>query len=175
MTQNRVPLTKKLANTLRRARVETGMSQYELATKLGWVRSKIKRIEKAEVISIPASDLEALQQKLLNGASEEGYEDAPEATPVEKAPKPKPKPSTWWRADGWFQSVKHQKRSASQLDYFEVDLKKPMSVKELQNACLSINGVKGRVIGVEYNSDQGPNFTTGERIVLALFPAGKEA
>lgn len=60
----RTPLTKAKAQQLLSARTRSGLSQYELAAKLGWVRSKIKRIERAEVSSIVADDLRRLESAI---------------------------------------------------------------------------------------------------------------
>jgi len=55
----RVPLTKKMVNTLQVARKGAGLSQYVLADRLGWKRSKIKRLEKGEVGTIEDADYRA--------------------------------------------------------------------------------------------------------------------
>ena len=60
----RVPFTSKNASGLRKMRKQRGLTQYQLAEKLGWVRSKIKRLEKHEVSSIHEDDLVALANAL---------------------------------------------------------------------------------------------------------------
>lgn len=71
---DRVTLTAKLSRTLREARIKKGLSQYDLASLAGLTRPKVKRIEKREIASVSADDLDVLEREL--GLSRRGRKKA---------------------------------------------------------------------------------------------------
>ena len=167
----RIKLTKNKAQELLRARERAGKSQYEVADSLGWVRSKIKRIEKAEIQSIDEDDLKQLEQFL--SVKESSSKKAESAT---KSSEKGGKLLTMFKSDKLFTKVRHlmdrhQARTLNQV-FFEVTMGKAMSAEELLNVRkVELLGVVGSINGVENTQDQDP-LRPGDRVVIMLWGPG---
>jgi transcriptional regulator with XRE-family HTH domain len=182
----RIALTPKMANSLRDARIAKGMSQYQLAEQLGWVRSKIKRLEKHEVLTIPQEAHEKMLRILGT--------HAPPATPPKTAPQPKaPKASSVKKADpsslkgvpllikigkgaaspAPFTVLRTVPRRATALRYIKVRFEQPFSLEDLVSARVILATDESQqysINGVEYRVRQGPVFKPGDVMVLGFFP-----
>lgn len=154
---NRIPLTKALASQLLKKRRDAGVSQYELADQLGWVRSKIKRIEKAEVASIETQDLSQLERALGNVK--------------DMVPSPTRAPGKIGNSTGCFSDPKPvQRRMFKNLKFFQVSMTKQVQPGSLLGSRIELQGVRGRVQGVEATQDQYP-LREGDQVVIAVRPS----
>jgi len=183
----RVKLTKKMAETIRKTRAAVNVSQYELADALGWVRSKIKRLEKAEVATIGVEDLMMLEnvfqlqwdQKVDFNVQESSSNKAVPAkgsskktvlSPTEK------KSSSKTKMGALFSSVRHLPErklglKSSQV-FFEVTVVKTMTAEELLGVRrIELLGVEGSINGVENTQNQIP-IRAGDRVVIMLWSPG---
>jgi transcriptional regulator with XRE-family HTH domain len=163
----RVTLTKKKAQELFRAREATGKSQYEVAEELGWVRSKIKRLEKAEVKTILEEDLQTLEEYL--GVQESSSK---EGAPVKK--RSSRKVISMFKAEDLFSNVLHlpERTTGKNLQFFEVTMAKTMSAEDLHRVReIELLGVMGSINGVENSQSQVP-IPAGDRVVIMLWGAG---
>lgn len=159
MMTNRIPLTKKLTQELLRSRKDLGFSQYELANKLGWVRSKIKRIEKAEVSTVDEGDLKALDD-VLGTTSVQGA--APKKriskVPFSKVP--------------FSKAVRKRKNSRYKNQaFFTVTLREDRVPEELIGLEFECDGIRGPIHGVESTQTQ-KLIRAGERILVMLWKEG---
>lgn len=162
---NRIPLTKALASQLLKKRRDAGVSQYELADQLGWVRSKIKRIEKAEVASIETQDLSQLERALGNVQGGAAV-SVSRAKPVIAHLAGKIGNST-----GCFSDPKPvQRRMFKNLKFFQVSMTKQVQPGSLLGSRIELQGVRGRVQGVEATQDQYP-LREGDQVVIAVRPS----
>lgn len=73
MPMNRIALTVQLTSDLRQRREAQGLSQSELAVRLGWTRSKVKRLESFESRTVTQEDLEHLTRVLGEPQSETAH------------------------------------------------------------------------------------------------------
>ena len=153
----RVQLTRSMATQLLKKRQAAGMSQYELADQLGWVRSKIKRIEKAEVSSIDAQDLTQLERVL------DRVKD--------RVPSPTAVPGKIGNSTGCFSNPKPVKRRMfKNLKFFEVSMTKQVQPGSLLGSRIELGGVRGHINGVEATQDQYP-LREGDQVVIAIWPS----
>jgi transcriptional regulator with XRE-family HTH domain len=158
----RIPLTRVMAEGLLKARKAAGLSQYTLAEKLGWVRSKIKRLELGEVESILKKDYKTLMDLLEGRAPSNGVK------PRKKAAASRKKAV---QASRLFDIVDPIKNRRSRLRFFRVRLAREMSVDDLISQTVALKDVRGTINGVEHTQSQGPKFRKGEKVVIAVFPS----
>lgn len=151
----RVPFTRKHARAVRRGREARGATQYELAEELGWPRSKIKRLEKHEVVSIVREDLAALTAALDVGGAD-GERGAPKIDEV-----PNAVAIDVGRED--------TTREIPNVRFFEVVFREETSSAALRGAELRHDGVTYRVHGVEHETANGGVFVPGDQAVLLLW------
>jgi len=150
----RIKLKVQQALELARARKKKGLSQYELAEQLGWPRSKIKRIEKAEVQSIEEEDLKTLRKKL------NVKESATKRASSKKRSSRKKEKSD--RSKG--------PRTDNQR-LFLVKMLQGMKPEELIGEPMRAGGVSGHIHGVENTKDQDP-LKAGDEVVLMMWGPG---
>lgn len=141
----RVHLTKKKAEGLKAARVQAGKSQYELANELGWVRSKIKRLEKGEVQTIDESDLKALEQKLA------AHPDVQEVKIFrEGIGKARSSSKSEFFEEVAYLADREASPGGVNCAFFRVRMRKTMIVRELMGVELELEGRRGRIHGIEH-------------------------
>lgn len=159
----RVALTKKRADELKTARIRAGKSQYELANELGWVRSKVKRLEKGEVRTISEEDLKALERRLRS------HPDVKEVRIPRGDGGERPGNA---KAEEFFERVELLDRQASpggrNCAFFRVRMKESMLVSALDRVEFTLLGYKGAVHGVENAVDQ-PVLRKGDVVVIMLW------
>lgn len=166
--ETRVELTESMATRLMEARELAGLSQYHLADDLGWVRSKIKRIERAEVQTVGEEDLRRITKKLNVDFTKKAAAPKRRASP---GPEPKKKAAAApFKVEEVFSRVT-QKRSETNLVYFQVTMRKEMDPMDLIGRDTKLGGVKGRINGVEHTKEQNP-LKRGDRVVIMLFGMG---
>ena len=170
----RIKLTKNKAQELLRAREGSGKSQYEVADALGWVRSKIKRIEKAEISTIDEDDLVQLE-RFLNVQESSSKKAPAKKTPVTSSEKGA-QIISMFKPDKLFSKVRHlldrhTEKTRNQV-FFEVTMAQQMSAEELLNVRkVELLGVTGSINGVENTQDQTP-LRAGDRVVIMLWGSG---
>ena len=166
-------LTEKLATELKRRRVRAKLSQYKLAEVLGWPRSKVKRLEKAEVKTISMEDIRAWKgatsrtSNVQESASERGN------------PTPKKRSSSGGGVargssiTNWFELVRKEERSGifKNLRFFRVVSKRKVEGEKLLGRRAVFHGVDGHIHGVENDITQVP-IQVGDEFVLALWSKG---
>ena len=144
----RTELTKKLARQLKSARNVKGLSQYELADALGWPRSKIKRIEKAEVQTIGVKDLKELRAVLFAAGVKKNELDVKE--PVKTSAKKVKLPRL-------FRTIERlDRKMGDHLIFFRVEMAVVAKPEELLEGIVMHKGVKGAIHGVENTVEQDP-------------------
>lgn len=137
------------------------MSQYELAAKLGWVRSKIKRLEKGEVASIDEEDLEAIEKEL-------GISSSDNVIVLE------PKKPRGARKIGLpFSVLQKEERAVAGTNqvFFLVRMKTTMRAEDLLTRNVKLLGYEGAIHGVENSRDQEP-LKPGDEFVIMLWGRG---
>lgn len=161
----RVKLTKTKAEQLRVARARLGLSQYELADEFGWVRSKIKRLEKCEVQSIEKDDLERLEKRLgvkeSNGPRVE--------VKIKKARSSRGNVVSLFGGKT-FESVQFLpgRTNGNNCAFFRVKMARQVDVDSLMGTPLELAGYSGKVHGIENMIDQDP-LRPGDVTVIMLW------
>lgn len=161
----RIKLEVKKALELADARGKSGLSQYELADELGWPRSKIKRIEKAEVQTIEEGDLKRLEEAL--DVKDLGR------TRVEVTIKKKKRGADvvpLFRRGELFERVQFMpaRLTGDNCAYFRVKMAKQVDVDSLMGTPLELAGYSGKVHGVENVGGQD-QLRPGEVLVIMLW------
>ena len=163
----RVNLTKSKAQELLRARERSGKSQYELASELAWVRSKIKRIERAEIANIDEEDLTALERVLDVKESKKAR--------VGKRPKVIKLFPGSTKVEGLFTKVvrqhHRQKPHFENQVFFLVTVRSTWHPDNLLGLEVELEGLQGTIHGVEHRGDQVP-IRAGERVPIMLWGEG---
>ena len=163
----RVKLTKTKAEQLRVARARLGVSQYELADEFGWVRSKIKRLEKCEVQSIEKDDLERLEKRL--GVKESG---GPRVEVKVKKTRSSKSGNVVPLFDGrkTFESVQFLpgRTNGNNCAFFRVKMARQVDVDTLMGTPLELAGYSGKVHGIENMVGQDP-LRPGDVTVIMLW------
>jgi len=167
----RVALTKKMAEELLHARERASKSQYEIADELGWVRSKIKRIEKAEIKTIDEADLKQLAQLL-------GVKDlsTKRLSSKKRSTSSGAKVISLFKVKGLFTKVRHlplrSLAGGKNVLFFEVTMAKDMTAEQLLEVRkVDLLGVTGSINGVENTQDQNP-IRAGDRVSIMLWGMG---
>jgi len=155
----RTTLTKNLALEIMKSRKSQGLSQYELADKLGWVRSKIKRLEKGEVLSIAEEDLAALARTLRWGRGISSSAPTASSKTVKSA-----------NASS-FKLLGPVSRVRTKLKYFRVEFLHPVKVRELLGLQVAFPTARGAIHGIEHTTKQGRIFEKGEQTIIAVYPS----
>jgi transcriptional regulator with XRE-family HTH domain len=149
---DRTPLTQKLARKLKAARNVKGLSQYELADELNWPRSKIKRIEKAEVKTVDVEDLTKLEGVLFVKSVKE---------PVKTGSKPV--------KTGMFRSsTKLDRTMGPHLKFVRVEMAVVARPGELLGERVMFGDIQGAIHGVENSAEQDP-LKPGHVLDLAIW------
>lgn len=160
----RIKLEVKKALELADARGKSGLSQYELADELGWPRSKIKRIEKAEVQTIEEEDLKSLEEVL--DVKDLGR------TRVEVTVKKKRGAEVvpLFRRGELFERVQllPARLTGDNCAYFRVKMAKQVDVDSLMGTPLELAGYSGKVHGIE-NVGRQDQLRPGEVLVIMLW------
>lgn len=157
----RTKLTKAKAQQLLQAREMARISQYELAKKLGWVRSKIKRLEKGEVQSIEEEDLKRLEEVL-------GLSNSDNVIVLE------PLKSRGVFKEGLpFDVVKKEERhvGGDNQVFFRVRMTTKMKPADLLRRTVEIHGYEGAIHGVESLKSQG-SLKIGDEVLIMLWGRG---
>jgi len=162
----RIPLTKAMAAELLKARKAAGISQYALADELGWVRSKVKRLELGEVESIAKKDYDALMGLLKGVTPKNGARKAPETVAAPRKPRRKAV-----QGSQLFDSVNPITNRRSKLKFFRVRLARDTMLEDLLSQMIALKDVRGTINGVEHHQSQGPEFKKGEKVVIAIYPS----
>lgn len=172
----RIELTKKMAQQIYDARMDADISQYELANELGWVRSKIKRLEKGEVQSIEESDwdrlIEALDVKEYSPRRGVTRSRRDNVIPLHTGVLPEVGEATTSQKK-LFTRVKRISRGGVYRNqvFFRVTMKKELPVEDLLCQVLEIDGLLGAIHGVENREDQDP-LKAGDSVVIMLWGPG---
>lgn len=144
----RVNFTPFMAQTITRARQSAGLSQAEVADRIGVLRANVKRWESCQVQTIPQNILEALQEVLNTSLV---TREVVSSVPV--------------------------KRKGSSLAYYRVTFDSVTPVRNLFGSIKVVdikNGIEvyGQVSGVESSRQQSKRgIAPGESVVLAILPA----
>lgn len=162
----RIKLTKDRATALLEARTQAGVSQYELADRLGWVRSKIKRLEKGEVQSIEEVDLELLEAEL-------NVQESSKPREVVSKPRSSDNVVPMFKRGELFTRVQWVPRRVEGQNqvFFRVKMKTQVDVDALLGTPLELMGYAGRVHGVENAVGQDP-LRPGDSVVIMLWGPG---
>lgn len=170
----RVKLKVQKALELAEARKRKGLSQYELADQLKWPRSKIKRIEKAEVLTIEEKDLKKLCKRLGVKVPSNVLEPAQKKALSKKRSSRKSNVVSMFKEEGLFTNVFHlvDRTGWKNQVFFEVTMAKEMKAEELLRVgSIELLGVTGSINGVENTIDQNP-LRYGDRVVIMLWGSG---
>lgn len=180
----RIDLNLTEAANIKKARMAKGFSQYQLAEQLGWVRSKVKRIEKFEVSTIERADLESLW-RVLDGSFVKGCKTeevqqelsfcAASKSSSDMGEEPERKicrPVREGVAEDLFTNVYFvPRRMGVNQAFFKVTMKKGMKPDQLLRTKVAILGYEGVVHGVENDTMQDP-LRAGDQVILMLWGEG---
>jgi len=186
MSATKKLLTAELATELLKRRLRTNHSQYSLANKLGWPRSKVKRLEKAEVKTVSVEDYRrwnaatafrkagVQEPATKRGTSKKATSSATPKPRSKKVGVKKPRSSSSRvEKSVLFRVVGEHPRSGSWKNqrFFEVEMKTQIAPVELLGRRVPIRGLDGTIHGVENTRTQDP-LKAGDRVVIMLWGPG---